>query len=76
VRLARSGHLPEAVAAFSEAVRIDPTFASAQNNLGLAMAQTGRLLEAADHFRAAIRARPNFPDAQGNLAEALRRLAK
>jgi Flp pilus assembly protein TadD len=59
---------------FSEAVRIDPGSAQAQNNLGLALAQSGRLAEAAGHFGAAIRSEPDYQEARVNLEHTLRLL--
>jgi Flp pilus assembly protein TadD len=76
VVLARNGRTGEALAEFSEAVRLDPSFGQAQNNLGLALAHMGRLTEAQDHFQAAIRSEPGFQEAQQNLAHTRRLLGR
>ena len=70
------GRVQEAVAQFSEAVRLDPSSGEGQNNLGLALAQTGRLPEALVHFQAATRAEPRLQEAHQNLAHAQRLLAR
>ena len=65
------GRVAEAVAHYSEAVRIKPQFAEAQNNLAWALAHEGRIEEAMPHYLQALRIKPEFADAQNNLAWAL-----
>lgn len=54
------GRIEEAQARFADAVRENPAFAEAQNNLGNALAAAGRAEEALPHFDAAIRLKPEF----------------
>ena len=54
-----------------EAMRCDPTFATAHNGLGFALATKGSPKEALVHYREAIRLDPNLPDAHFNLGLAL-----
>jgi protein O-mannosyl-transferase len=72
VGLARARRLPEAIEAFEQAVRLDPT-AGALTNLGGALLQAGRLAEAVAQFEAAVRLDPGLVDAHYNLALALDR---
>src|SRR5215217_7788206 len=55
------------------AVRSDPTFHPALNDLGVLAAQQGNLDEAKGYFRAALRAKPNYAYASYNLGVALLR---
>src|SRR5262249_16243996 len=48
--LSASGARPEAIAAFSEALRLDPAFADAHASLGLALLQAGDAAAAAEHL--------------------------
>jgi len=67
--------LPEAIAQYQEAVRIEPDFAEARNNLGNALAQTpGRLPEAIAEYQAALRIRPDLAAVHHNLANTLARM--
>ncbi|HEY3457813.1 MAG TPA: tetratricopeptide repeat protein, partial [Bryobacteraceae bacterium] len=75
----------QVIAAFEEAIRLQPDFAEAHNNLGLVYTQSGNDEKAAPAFREAIRLRPDFADAHQNLgtllitsdsAEAVRELQK
>ena len=63
--------LDEAIKHFSEALRIDPGYAEAHNNMGVALARTGRIEDAVVHFREAVRIRPDFVAAHNNLKKAL-----
>jgi len=73
-RMHRDGDLAGAEAAFREAVRLDPTYAEAQNRLGVAIGQQHRYAEAIPYFEAAVTLRPGYQEARENLALA-RRLA-
>ena len=67
--------LPEAIAEYQAAVRIEPDFAEAHSNLGNALAQTpGRLPEAIAEYQAALRIRPDLAAAHYNLARTLARM--
>jgi tetratricopeptide (TPR) repeat protein len=64
--------LPEAIAEYQAALRIEPDFAEAHVNLGNALAQTpGRLPEAIAEYQAALRIRPDYADAHDALGNAL-----
>ena len=68
---------PQAASFYQEAIRLDPSFAGAHNNLGLALSQrTGRLQEAVAEYRSAIQLDPGFAPAWYNLGAAQYRLGK
>jgi type II secretory pathway predicted ATPase ExeA/tetratricopeptide (TPR) repeat protein len=70
--LARSGRFDEAIAAFREALRIEPGYANAYYNLGLSLLETQRPREAADALESAISLSPGDAGAQRALGVALR----
>jgi Flp pilus assembly protein TadD len=51
--LIRVGRTREAIAHFQEAVRLDPQYAYAHFNLGVALKQAGKMDEATEEFRKA-----------------------
>jgi len=57
-----SGALPEAISAFSEAVKLNPNDAQSQRGLGLAYEQSGNAAQAVRHFKLYLKASPNAPD--------------
>ena len=61
-----------AIAHFTEALRIQPDSAKAQNDLGVALASQGKVDQAIAHFTEALRIQPDYADAQKNLEFALR----
>jgi tetratricopeptide (TPR) repeat protein len=63
----------QAAAAALEAIRLNPAFADAHNNLGVALRELGRLAEAEAAFRAALQCNPRHADARSNLGAALHR---
>ena len=66
------GRLPEAIAEFDEALRIQPDSPEAHENMGNALAAIpGRLPDAIAEYQAALRFRPDFADAHDNLGNAL-----
>jgi tetratricopeptide (TPR) repeat protein len=66
------GRLPEAIAHYESALRINPNCAEAHNNLGNAWAQLpGRLPEATAQYQAALRIRPAYLAAHLNLGTVL-----
>jgi tetratricopeptide (TPR) repeat protein len=64
----RLGLLPEAVAAYRQAIKIQPQYPEAYYNLGLALRQQGEFRHAEDAYRQALDASPDFRDAHYNLA--------
>ena len=62
------GRANEAIAHFSEAVRLDPQMAEAENNWAYVLTTQGRLREAADHYGAALRIKPDLLEARLNMA--------
>ena len=60
--------LPDAVANFKAALRIDSNDPDANNNLGVSLARSRRCDSAIPYFETALRVRPNFPVASSNLA--------
>jgi tetratricopeptide (TPR) repeat protein/glycosyltransferase involved in cell wall biosynthesis len=73
VRHHLAGRAEDAVAAYREALAIDPTLAPAMNNLGALVASMGRGDEALELFRAAVAAEPTYAEARNNLGIALAR---
>ena len=71
--LASHGRSDEAIAHFSEAVRILPTFAEGHNALGVALMERNRLDEAMHHFEEAIQIKPDFGLAHSNRGSVLAR---
>jgi len=62
--------MAEAVARFQEALRLEPDFMEAHNNLACAFLQQGKRDEAVAHFRHALRLRPDNADAYSGLGAA------
>ena len=73
---AAEGKYEEAVAAYREAVKIDPQYADALNELGVAQAATGDLEHAAESFQNAIDVAPEHPMALPNLSIILAKLKR
>ncbi|MEO1300393.1 MAG: tetratricopeptide repeat protein, partial [Cyanobacteria bacterium J06636_16] len=71
LELIQQGAVTEAIAAFEEAIQLDPSMAAAHYNLGLDLRQTGELQAAADSFWKALEADPQFAMAYSNLGAAL-----
>jgi tetratricopeptide (TPR) repeat protein len=66
------GRPQEAITEYETAIRINPDYAEAHNNLGAALAQIpARLPEAISHYEAAIRINPGNVEAHDNLGKAL-----
>jgi Flp pilus assembly protein TadD len=58
VTLADQGHLEEAIAHYTETLRLRPHSGHAHYNLGVALAKQGRLAEARQHVAEALRLDP------------------
>ena len=65
------GRVHDAVAAYREALALDPHMAVAMNNLGALLGSAGENAEALDLFRAAVAADPAYAEARNNLGIAL-----
>ncbi len=65
------GKTDEALAHYSEALRLDPNYADAHYNLGVALAATGKLEDAATHFAEAVRLKPDHARALAGLGRVL-----
>jgi Flp pilus assembly protein TadD len=66
--LAGRGRTDEAIVQFRKALEIDPRYAEAHNNLGVALAGCGRTNEAIEHFRKALELKPDYAMALNDLA--------
>jgi tetratricopeptide (TPR) repeat protein len=66
----------EAEAAFREAIRLDPGYADAHNNLGNVLGDVQRYADAEAAYREAIRLNPDYADAPAKLKNLLRALKK
>jgi Flp pilus assembly protein TadD len=62
----------EAIAAYRQALAIDPSHAISHNNLGLSLQARGDAAGAVEHFSRAVDLQPQFAEAYANLASALR----
>ena len=69
------GDLPGAIAAYREALRLDPQYALGHNNLANALQDAGDLPGAIAAFREAIRLGPGDAVVYSNLGAALSRAA-
>jgi tetratricopeptide (TPR) repeat protein/glycosyltransferase involved in cell wall biosynthesis len=65
------GRLDAAVAAYRDALAIDPTLAPALNNLGALLAPQAQTADAIDLFRRAVASDPTYAEAHNNLGIAL-----
>ena len=59
------------MSAFETALRINPGYAQAHNNLGALLQLTGQTAQAIDHYRRAIALRPDSVEAHNNLGQLL-----
>jgi len=69
--LADQGRIDEAIADYSQALRLDPDFDEAHYNLGYALAGQGRIDEAMAQYSEALRLKPDYAKAHINLGAAL-----
>ena len=70
------GRSDEAIAHFSEALRMNPRLAHAQNNWGIALARQGKWEEALQHYEEALRLNPAYAEAHLNMAQVLQRVGR
>ncbi|MCK5544205.1 MAG: tetratricopeptide repeat protein [Desulfobulbaceae bacterium] len=74
ITLAKQGKLNEALHHFQKALRIKPSLAQTQVNLGLVYVRQEKLVEAVAHFSEALRIKPDYAEAYNNLRIALKEL--
>lgn len=70
------GRLPEAIAHYQAALRIQPESVEARSDLGSALAKTGRFDQAINQFESALRIAPDCAICRGNLAVARGQMAE
>ena len=68
--LAKGADSTRRLSEYQKALKINPNYAEAHSNLGLAFAQKGRLDDAINEFQEALRLKPDLSPAQSNLAKA------
>ena len=76
MKVSGAGRIEEGIEQYRQALRIDPDFAAAHNNLGVALANTNRMPEAREHFARAVGLDPGFEEARENLRAAEQALGK
>jgi len=69
--LANLGNRSEAEQQLREAIRIEPDFAEAHNDLGMMLVMRGKTEEGILEFREALRLKPKYAAANHNLSLAL-----
>jgi Flp pilus assembly protein TadD len=69
--LGRHGQLGDAMAHFTEALRLAPDYVDARINLGAALQRRGRLDDAIAQYREALRIAPTDPNVHVNLGDSL-----
>ena len=69
--LGEKGRIDEAIRQYQAALRLNPDFAPAHNELGVALSHKGRVDEAITQFQEAIRSEPGYTLAHFNLGNAL-----
>ena len=69
--LVLTGRTSEAINHFKQALRIDPDYAEAYNNMGNALFLTGRTSEAIAQYKQALQSYPDYANAHNNLGNAL-----
>jgi tetratricopeptide (TPR) repeat protein len=72
--LARQQRFDEAMASYQGALRLEPAYVQARNNLANCQLVTGHLTEAIANYEAVLRANPDDPTAMRNLAIAREQL--
>jgi tetratricopeptide (TPR) repeat protein/spermidine synthase len=71
IALEREGRINEAISHYKTAIKLNPNYTKAYNNLGNALLDKGRISEAIFHYKTAIKLKPDYADAHYNLGNAL-----
>jgi protein O-mannosyl-transferase len=71
-----SGSVDEAMDHLTEALKSNPDYPEAHNNMGLALQLVGRFEEAEAAHAAALRLQPTFAEAHNNLGTALQKMGR
>jgi tetratricopeptide (TPR) repeat protein len=74
--LSVQGQVPEAMAQYEQALRLNPDYAEAHNNLGNALKDQGHVPEAMAHYEQALRLWPDNAGVHNNLGVVLVRLGR
>ena len=69
--LLRKGNADAAIAHYRQALKINPNYVRAYNNLGATLLQEGKLDEAITNYQQALKIEPDYTQAHENLANAL-----
>jgi tetratricopeptide (TPR) repeat protein len=69
--LAEQGQVQEAMGHYEQALRLNPDYGVARNNLEFALMRQGRMQEAAEHCEQALRLKPDSAELHNNLGVAL-----
>jgi tetratricopeptide (TPR) repeat protein len=75
-RYFEKGNVALALQHLEKAVKLDPTFASAEHNLATALMHSGRPQEALEHYRRAIELKPDYSQAHNNLGGLLQSIGE
>ncbi len=76
MQLQGSGHVPEAIRHYEQALRLDPDLADAHVNLANALMQSGRIPEAIEHYEQVLWVKPGFSKGHNDFGIALARLGR
>ncbi len=71
-----SRHLSVALDYYDQAIKIDPNYADAWNNKGIALRNLGKYDEAIECYDRAIKIEPNYADAWNNKGVSLRKIGQ
>ena len=74
--LFKMGRVPEAIAEYDRALRIDPDSVDAHNNLAIALVESGKVGDGVQHFQKAVQIKPRWASTHYNLGTALARAGK
>ena len=74
--LQKQGKYDKAIEAYQRAIQIQPNYAAAYNNLGIAWQKQGKLEQAVQIYHKTLIIRPNYPQAYNNLANTLKEQGK